>query len=57
VTDLEEWLTKDPYLRGVRFVAFILCRLLHKREKSLFLSILGRLAMAADHLLTTPNPN
>jgi hypothetical protein len=57
VTDLEERLTKDPYLRGVRFVAFVLYRLLHKRAKSLFLSILGRLAMAADHLLASPNPN
>jgi hypothetical protein len=47
----------DTYLRGVRFVTFVLHGFLDKRAKALFLSILRRLAMAADHLLATPNAN
>jgi uncharacterized protein (DUF486 family) len=47
----------DTYLRGVRFVTFVLYGFLDNRAKSLFLSILRCLAMAADHLLASPNPN
>jgi len=47
----------DTYLRGIRFVTFVLYSFLDKRAKSLFVSILRRLAMAADHLLASLNPN
>jgi len=56
-TALEERLALDTYLRRVGFVTFVLYSFLGKRAKSLFVSILRRLAMAADHLLARLNPD
>jgi hypothetical protein len=45
------------YLRGVRFIAFVLYGFLDSRAECLFVNILRRLAMAAYYLLANLNPN
>jgi hypothetical protein len=47
----------DTDLSWVQFVTFVLHGFLDNREKSRFVGILRRLAMAANHLLATLNPN
>jgi len=47
----------DTDLSWVQFVTFVPYGFLDSRAKPLFVSILRRLAMAAEHLLASLNPN